>query len=76
VLSQILMQIVSYHEVPRTPPLTPVSSRSMTPSIHEPYQPRVRELTPRQRSPSRIGESLELTEYQGKSKLRERKGER
>jgi hypothetical protein len=76
VISNINADRVSYHEIPRTPPLTPVSSRSLPLSIQEPHQSCVRELTPRQRSPSRISESLEITEFQGKSKLRERKGER
>jgi hypothetical protein len=67
---------VSYLEVPRTPPLTPISPHSLPLSIQEPHQSRQRELTPRQRSHIRTSESWELTEFQRKCKVKERTGER
>jgi hypothetical protein len=76
IITNINADRVSYHEVPRTPPLTPISSHSLSLPIGEPPQSRHRELTPRRRSPSRISESWELAEFQRKSKVKERNGER
>jgi len=62
VVTNINANRVLYHEVQQTPPLSPMS--------------RKRELTPRGRSPSRISENWELTEFPSKSKVRERNAER
>ena len=67
---------VSYHEVPQTPPLTPVSTRSLPLPIQETPQARYREMSARRRSPARLSESLELMEFQTQPKTKERKGER
>jgi len=61
---------------PRTPPLKLISSHSLPLSIHEPHQSRQRELTSSRHSPTRTSESWELTEFQRKSKTKERGGER
>ena len=65
---------VSYHEVPQSPPLTPISSRSLPLPIQEPLQSRQRELTSRRPSPSRVSGSLEVTDFQRKSKVKESNG--
>ena len=77
IITNINADRVSYHEVPQTPPLTPLSSRSLPLSIQEPPQSRQREMISRRRSPSRVSETWELTEFQTqKSKMKERNGER
>ena len=76
VITNINADPVSYLEVPRTPPLTPILSHSLPLSIEGPHQSRQRELTPRRRSPMRTSERWELTEFQRKSKVKERSGER
>jgi hypothetical protein len=76
VITNINADRVSYHEVPRTPPLTPVSSHSLSVSMQETPQSRQRELTPRLRSPSQVSENWKLTEFPRKSKVKERSGER
>jgi len=67
---------VSYHEVLQTPPLTPVSTRSLPLPIQEPPQALYREMSARRRSPARPSESWELMEFQKRPKTTERKGER
>jgi hypothetical protein len=76
VITNINADRVSYLEVPRSPPLTPISSHSLPFSIEEPHQSRQRELTPRRRSLIRTSDSWELTEFPRKSKVKERSGER
>jgi hypothetical protein len=76
VITNINAERVSYHEVPRTPPLTPVSTHSFPLSIQETHPSRQRKLTSRRRSLSRTSDSWELAEFQGKSKVKDRNGER
>ena len=67
---------MSYHEVPQTPPLTPISTRSLPLPIQEPPQALYREMIARRRSPARTSESWELMEFRKQTKTKERKGER
>ena len=67
---------VSYHEVPQTPPLTPVSTRSLPLPIQEPPQALYREMSARRRSPARTSESSELMEFRKQPKIKERQGDR
>jgi len=76
VITNINADRVSYHEVPQTPPLTPVSTRSLPLPMHEPHQSRYREISARRRSPARLSDNLELVEFQRQAKTAERKGER
>ena len=75
-ITNINAERVTYHEVPQTPPLTPVSSHSLPLAIREPSQSRLRDSTSRRRSPSRLAESWELVEFQKNPRIKERKGER
>ena len=76
VISNINAERVLYSELPGTPPLTPVSVRSLPLSLPEsqPSQSTVTE--PRRRSASRLSESWEWMEFQRKARAKERKGER
>jgi hypothetical protein len=71
VITNINADRVLYSELPQTPPLTPISVRSLPLSLqeHPPPQPRIPET--RRRSASRLSEEFLKT-----TKLRERKGER
>jgi hypothetical protein len=75
VITNINAERVTYHEVPQTPALTPASSHSLPVAIREPSQSRLRDSTPRRRSPSRVTENWELVEFQMNPRM-ERKGER
>jgi hypothetical protein len=76
IITNINADRVSYHEVPQTPPSTPVSTRSLPLPIQEHHASRYRELSTRRRSAARSSESLELVEFQKQSKAVERRGER
>ena len=76
VITSINADKVTYQELPPTLPPTPLSSHSVPIISHESQISQLREATPRWRSLSRVGERWELTEVQGKPKLKERKGQR
>jgi hypothetical protein len=76
VITNINAERVTHHEVPQTPPLTPVYSHSLPLAIKEPSQSRLRDSTSRRRSPSRLTESWELVEFQKNPRMKERKGKR
>lgn len=73
IITNINADQVPYHEVPRTPPLTPVSIRSLPLSLQELHQSWLKESTSRRRSLSRLRESWELTEVQREPKSKRKK---
>jgi hypothetical protein len=76
VITNIDADRVSYHDFPQTPPVTPISTRSLTLPIQEPPQSRGREVNVRHRSPVRLSEGWELMELPRTLKTKDRKGER
>jgi hypothetical protein len=76
VITNINADRVLYHDFQQPPPVTPISTRSLPLPIQEPPQSRIREVSVRRRSPVRLSEGWELTEFQRPLKNKERKGER
>jgi hypothetical protein len=76
VITNINADRVTYREIPTTLPPTLSSSHSLPITSEEIQIPQLKETASRRRSLSRMSDSWELTEFKGKPKCKERKGER